>query len=447
MIAEPGTVAGSTGASPRSVLVVVAAFPPWGGGAVLRITKLVKYLAVIGWEITVISSDEAKPDVVDQSLVAEIPSTVRVIRVRGLFRVFGRAARGIAVGSARRRPLARIAALGRVVLRAFILPDWWVGWAWRVSRLPLEELGAPSLILSSGPPHSAHLAGSALARRLRRPHVIDLRDDWAGGPFRRHPAPWHGAIDRLLERRTLSRAARIVTIYDTSRRALAARYPTLRDRITSIPNGYDPDDFAGLPARVPSRLGSPVRFLYAGTLGSTQDVGRFFEVFGRIVRDSPSQARLRLLGFFSARHEAIARAAMPAWAITIDAPVSHLKALEAMAESDVLVVFTAEGGAAGADTLTGKLYEYLAIRRPILLIGPNGAASDLVSASGAGVVAEAGDADALDRAIRDAVGMARTSSFEGAPDDLLRRFDRRALAEIYAGLLQRASVVESQGIG
>jgi glycosyltransferase involved in cell wall biosynthesis len=432
---EPSARSASTSPRRRSILIVTAAFPPWGGGTVLRITKLVKYLAAMDWEITVIASDEAKPDVVDVTLVSEIPSAVRVIRVRGPLRAFGGAARSVAVGSARRRLLAPIASVAKVVLRSLLIPDWWIGWALKVSRLPLETLGTPSVVLSSGPPHSAHLAGSALARRLGRPHIVDLRDDWGEGPLHRHPAPWHGAIDGRLEARTLARAARIVTIYDTSRLALIERYPALRDRVSSIPNGYDPDDLEGLPTRVPSQPGSPVRFIHAGSLRGMQDVGRFFEVFGGIVGKPPGQARLRLLGFTSGRHEAIVRAAVPAWALDIDPPVSHREALEAMAASDVLVVFTGGGGAVGADTLTGKLYEYLALRRPILLIGPAGPAAELVTSNAAGVVADPADPASIRSAVDAASAMARGPVFRGAPSSALKSFSRQQLATEYDRLL------------
>lgn len=430
---KPRTVRAS-----RSLLIITAYFPPWGGGGVIRMTKLVKYLARLGWTITVICSDELQPEVVDETLLREIPESVEVLRVRGPFRFVGGRARGAAATSSRRKLLGPLVSAAKLLLRAFLIPDRWLGWAWRVSRLSDEKLGDPALVLSSGPPHSAHLAASAVAKRMGLPHVVDLRDDWGRNPLHQNPAPWHGPIDRMLEYRTLRHAAAIVTIFETSTAALASRYPSLAARIVSIPNGFDPEDLLGLESRARGSSDGIVRFMYAGSLRGSQDVGSFFDVFGELARSAQGTLHLTLLGFISERHEALARSAIPRDSLAVLPAVSHRAALEAMAEADVLVVFTGGGGAAGADTMTGKIYEYLAVRRPILVVGPAGPASDLVVRSRAGVTAAPSDVAALNDAVREAVHMSSHEvSFSSEID--LRSFDRRNLAtrwvEVFEGSL------------
>lgn len=423
-----------TKADRRSVLIIAPFFPPWGGGGVLRMTKLVKYLPGLGWNVTVISSDERYPEVVDETLLDEIPPSVRVMRIRGPFRGLGGAATGAVRAGGRRTFLAPLISIAKATARAFLIPDRWIGWALKVGSLPLDTFNRPDIVLSSGPPHSAHLAGSGLARRLGIPHVVDLRDDWGGNPLHAHPAPWHGPIDRLLERRTLRRAARIVTIYETSRATLAKRFPGLATRTVAIPNGFDPADLVGLPSRVPATAGRPVQFLFAGSLRGTQDVGRFFEVFGERARASPATLHLTLLGYVSPQHVAWARDAIPSDALDVQPPVSHRAALEATAAADVLVLFTG-GGGAGADTLTGKLFEYLALRRPILLIGPPGPAAELVANSDAGAVGSQDDVRGLEAAVDGASAMAMAQTFPGADQALLDTFHRRQLARRYSDLL------------
>jgi hypothetical protein len=93
----------------------------------------------------------------------------------------------------------------------------------------------------------------------------------------------------------------------------------------------------------------------------------------------------------------------------------------------VLVVFTGQGGA-GAATMTGKLYEYLGVRRPILVVGPDGPAVDLVRSAGAGVTAPPDDGPALRAALDEVMRLARDADYAGASAEVLDRFDRRTLA-------------------
>jgi hypothetical protein len=107
-----------------------------------------------------------------------------------------------------------------------------------------------------------------------------------------------------------------------------------------------------------------------------------------------------------------------------------------MKAAGVLVVIL-NAREAWAGTITGKVFEYLAIRRPIVFIGPRGAASSLIEEAGAGVVADPEDGPAMEAAIEQAAVLARDPSFEGATDSLLTRFDRRAQATTWSELLER----------
>jgi glycosyltransferase involved in cell wall biosynthesis len=420
-----------------SVVIVAAFFPPWGGGGVLRMTKLVKFLPSLGWDVTVICSDERHPEVVDETLLLEIPPEVRVIRRKGPFRSIGGAATGVVRAGAGRRVMGPLLGLAKAMARALLIPDRWIGWAIGVGGMPVEALHA-DVVLSSGPPHSAHLAASRLARRLGAPHVVDLRDDWGGNPLHAHPVPWHGPMDRLLERRILRRAAHVVTIYETSARRLALRRPELADRVSDIPNGFDPEDLEGIAPRRARAPGSTVSFLFAGSLRGTQQAGRFFEVFGSLVREREGAARLTLLGFISPTHEAQAREQIPASALDVRPAIAHRPALEAMATADVLVVLTG-GGGAGADTITGKIFEYLALRRPVLVIGPPGPARELVQRVRGGTAASPDDAPAIKEALELAMRMATDPTFDGASPGDLEPLNRRLLARHYSALLSAVS--------
>jgi glycosyltransferase involved in cell wall biosynthesis len=406
-----------------------------GGGGVLRMAKLVKYLPQNGWTASVVASEEARPEVVDESLLAEIPSGIDVRRVRGPMRAIGIGAKHASDIGARSRadPVRRLTNFGKIVVRSVTVPDRWIGWARVVAGLPADTLGAPDVILSSGPPHSAHLAARRLARRLGVPFVMDLRDDWAGNPFHRNPAPWHAALERRLEARCIRSAAAVVHVSAESAAGYAQRYVGTQTRFVAIPNGFDPDDIVGLERRVAATSDRPVRFVFAGSLRGSQEVGDFFLAFGGWAGQEGTVGHLSLIGSIAPEFAREARASVAPRALTIQGPASHAEALSMMAGADVLVVFTG-GGGAGTNTMTSKIFEYLAMRRPILLVGPAGPAADLVVAANAGFVTRPGDLRSIQHAISAAADLAMSPAFTGMQQDILDLFDRRNQARTWAAL-------------
>jgi len=419
----------------RRLLIIAAYFPPMGGGGVLRMTKLAKYLPALGWDVTVVCSDERAPEIVDASLLAEVPPEVRVVRVRGPLRSIGtRATSAASSGSASGSWLVRrLTGAGKTLVRSVTIPDRWLGWAWKVSRLDSATLGHPDVILSSGPPHSAHLAAARLSSRLLVPFVVDLRDDWADNPFHWNPLPWHAPVESALERRVLGLAAAVVLVSEPSAADHQRRLGSIGAAFVAIPNGYDPDDVP--PARAPADR--PISFLFSGTLRSSQVTGHFIEAFATETGSNDPPIRLEVLGRLAPAFAAEIASGLPAARWELRAPVPHRQALDEMAGAGVLILFTG-GGGAGANTMTGKIYEYLAVRRPILLVGPEGPAADLVRSSSAGVVAGPEDVDRMRAAIHEAADLARDPSFAGASDDVLARFDRRRQAERWSELLADA---------
>jgi glycosyltransferase involved in cell wall biosynthesis len=241
-------------------------------------------------------------------------------------------------------------------------------------------------------------------------------------------------VNRRLEAYCLRRAARITVVNDLMRDRLAERYPDLQDRIVSIPNGFDPADVEGLRPRGPAAEGERVTFLHAGRLRDSQPITPLYEALGRIEAETPGRVGLHLVGHVEAGQVAAARRHLPAAAVRVDPPVSHRQALELMAAAGVLVVVV-EGGGAGPASMTGKIYEYLAARRPILVIGPPGVAGQLIIDSGAGAASDLEGSDQLRAAMSAVLELARSEGFRGPRREVLDLYDRRQLAARWGAVL------------
>ena len=418
------------------LLVIVGEFPPVGGGGVIRIVKLIKYLAPLGWRVTVVCSDEPPLEHSDDTLLRELPDDLRVFRVA---HPLGRYGRGLTSAAKQRMDprsrIFRILAAARSVARSpLAVPDRWAPWALRLAHRPPGGLGRPDIILSSGPPHSVHPLAARLAERLQVPLVMDLRDEWTLRPSHARNRPWRRWFERRLEARSIRAASRVVTVSAASVQRYADRYPDQTHKFVDIPNGFDPADLEGLFEGADQAIhGGGTTIGYAGSFQASVDVGPIFDAIGAVVEESlaagPS-VRLELVGPLSVDQVDAARRSIPADRLGVRPFVPHRQALRLMQGWDVLLIVADDGQA----SLAGKTYECLALRKPILLLAPEGPATELIRSTGTGVAADPRDGATIRAAARQAIAMTRVP-FAGAPDEVLRQYDRRRQADRWSTLL------------
>ena len=204
------------------LLVVAYYFPPAGGPGVQRVLKLVKYLGRFGVQPSVLTVDDGSFPHQDAALGADIPPGTEVRRAPALdpLRLYARLKSGkgetaVPVGS-----LGEATSWGERAARFaranMFLPDARVGWvpyAARAARRWVDEAAAAGdpfgAVLTSGPPHSAHLVGLALKRaRPALRWVADFRDPWTGINYY-DELPMTAAaraLDRQMERLVLRHA-------------------------------------------------------------------------------------------------------------------------------------------------------------------------------------------------------------------------------------------------
>jgi glycosyltransferase involved in cell wall biosynthesis len=396
-------------------------FPPLGGAGVQRTLKHVKYLRRHGWVATVVTGRPGSYPVDDRSLLADVPEGTRVVRARNL-------------------PLASYAGmvLRRLGLRSLaglvIWPDGGLGWApallWRAWREVRRN--PPDAIYSTSSPYSAHLVARLLARRTGIPWVADFRDEWAHDVHQREAPPLARWLSHRAEKAVMSDASEVVVVADYFE--LDGIKPGTR---TTITNGVDPDDLAGLPVAPPQRR-DRMRLSFVGTLYAERDCAPVLEALGRLVEDGrlPADAvEFRVIGnVWLPGAERI----LPANTVHTGY-VDHNRALEEMREADVLLLYVPPASLAPS----GKLYEYLASERPILCVARrDNLAFQLVDEWGAGAAAEPGDGAAIEAALLDLYERWREGGLPdvaGVRERTLEHYGRPRLAEQLAGVLDRAA--------
>lgn len=360
----------------KRVLVISYYWPPNGGAPVQRWLKFAKHLPRHGWQPVVYTP--SNPDIVveDEGLMREVPPEVEVVRqpIRepySLYRTLtGRRGRKVHAGfldeEGRKGMLDDLAVFIRGNL---FIPDARVAWVAPSIRYLRQYLAQHPVdaIVSTGPPHSMHLIALGLHRSLGIPWLADFRDPWTNIDFyhKLRLTRRADARHRRLEREVLSGADLTLAVGWTlaeELRALGAR------RVEVVTNGYDRDDIPD-PA-VP--LDEALSLVHVGSMNAARDVPEVWQALAAMCRtdvDLASRLVIRFVGAVDRRVlDSIAEAGLSEKVERLGA-VDHAQAMREMQRARVLLLSLNDAPNARG-ILTSKLFEYLAVGRPILAVGP-----------------------------------------------------------------------------
>ncbi|MCW2972293.1 MAG: group 1 glycosyl transferase [Thermoleophilia bacterium] len=437
-------------------LLVTYYFPPAGGGGVQRVLGWCRHLPEFAVEVTVAAP--AEPHWVDADPTLVIPPTTQVIRTADPSpgAVIPRDALAQVTGL--RRLLRRIA----LQPRRFALPDIHARWrrpAVRAILAAARELPAGErwdIVVSSSPPETTHLIARDVARALDIPWVADLRDSWLDLPHLRldrlAPRVKHARSVRLA-RRLLTHASAATTVSQPLALDLRRRHPDLPVHV--IENGVEPSDVARAAPRADGYR-EPDRFvvLYSGNFFGRQSATSMLHATERLLRDRPDLADtlvLRFIGGLKPADRARIEAS-PLLAAVVDHVdfLRHDDVLAHQRAADLLFLYVAPGtGSQGV--YTGKVFEYVAARRPVLALVPaDNVCVELLARAGSttqlgGARVDPDDVDAIAAALvaahdvwREQPGAERGDV--DVPAAVLTRIDRatgaRQLADLLADTLR-----------
>lgn len=456
---------GDTQSRTRSALLVSYHFPPIAAAGVFRSLRLAKYLPEFGWKPVVVSVDpDYSGDRIDADLVTQLPAGTVVSRPGMLhlersltewFRKPQKSSSGGASdtdsgtekgGSASRSGSGRSGwKLWLQHLRdlLFHTPDKLVGWVpYAVSSgLRLVRENHVEVIYSTGPPHSAHLAGLLLKRLTGLPWVADFRDPWSRQPWRDQSRnPWGYSAGGLLEAECVRRASAV--ILNTDRLADSFRQHYVNEPLSKfqvVSNGFDPELrttvqelLDRVPAAGPERT---FRMLHAGSLYNQRSLRPFVDVV-RALRSEGLPVSFEQIGHCSneAETNAYIRECNLQEHVTIRTPVPHRQALEASANADILVLIQPGNRL----QVPGKLFEMMLFGKPVLALADDGAASDLVRKHQLGVVVGSDDPAEMLAAIRRLVLSLRDGGDPGMVPTGIATYDGRKLVQRIAALFDRS---------
>jgi glycosyltransferase involved in cell wall biosynthesis len=264
---------------------------------------------------------------------------------------------------------------------------------------------SPDVIVGSTPTHFTAFIALREARRRGVPFVLEVRDIWPqtlidlGGY-----SPWHPGVLLLgaLERYLYRSADHIVSLLPLAVEHIVNKGGDAT-KVTWIPNGVD---FEMLPESLSSELeydaGStepaPFRVLYTGAHGLANALDAVVDTASLLHERAPGSFEFTFIGKGHRKHllqERVSREGITN--VSFHPPVSKQEVYEHLAGADALIVNMNEGSLYRFGISFNKLFDYLAVGRPIIF--GSAAVNDPVRASGGGISVAANDAGAMAEAL------------------------------------------------
>jgi hypothetical protein len=368
----------------KRVLLVSFYFPPNQAIGSVRPMGLRKYLPQTGWECFVLtpalkSGEREDVQVIETGYVDVFEAWKRRLRLNPAKTLHSQLKLPEATrANTRHAHTFLIAQLKQVI--AF--PDPMKGWL-RFACEKIDQLKTHNFdaVITTAPPPSAHVIGRYAKKTLKCPWVADFRDLWTQNLEKRLPIL--RPVERRLERKLLAQADAVVTVSDDWASQLRTAYP--RAPVHTVTNGFDPENFPHGETKLTDRF----TITYAGLLyQGKRDPGLLLEALRELLQEGLIQRGRLCLRFYGPIEPWFTtRVQKLGLSDVLEAPgvISRQAALERQRESQLLLQLgwydQREKG-----QHTGKLFEYLGSRRPIVAVGgAPGAMSEVLEHTQAGV--------------------------------------------------------------
>lgn len=359
----------------KRALIVTYYWPPAGGPGVQRWLKFVKYFREFGIEPIVYIPENPSYPLVDENFTSEISSDIEILKhpIKEPYRFASafskKKTKQMSSGIIPKKKTSAMEKLMLYVRGNFFIPDARVGWVNPSVKFLSEYISKNpvDVLITTGPPHSLHLIGMQLKKELGIKWIADFRDPWTTIHYHKS-LRLNKASERKhneLEAAVLNSADTIVVTSPTTKREFEVITKTPIEVIT---NGFDTTKEIAVTADAKFSIS------HIGSLLSERNPEVLWKTLRKISEQNPSFKEDLQLKFAGAVSDEIKKSLQNKELLgnsVFAGYVSHSEALKLQQQSQLLLLVEIDSAETKA-IIPGKLFEYLAARRPIIALGPKG---------------------------------------------------------------------------
>jgi len=358
----------------KKILIITYYWPPSGGPGVQRWLQFSKYLPEFGYQPVVYKPQNPNYPIIDKSL--EVSSDIEVIE-KSIFEPYALAellsksdSKTISTGIIKSKTKQSWKEKLMLFIRGnFFIPDARVLWVKPSVKFLKSyiETHAIETIITTGPPHSLHLIGLELKKTMPTLQwIADFRDPWT-------TIGYHSAL-KLTKASKQKHLALEHDVLNSADQLVVTSYQTREEfeQKTQVPIEVITNGYAELA--VEAELSENFTVSHIGSLLNDRNPKALWEVISEMIEENPifkDFFELRLIGKVS---ESVLSSAYEVGLkpyISVVGYLNHKDAVESQRSSQMLLLIEIDKPETRG-IIPGKVFEYLAAKRPILAIGPEG---------------------------------------------------------------------------
>ena len=357
----------------KRALIITYYWPPAGGPGVQRWLKFVKYFREFGVEPIVYAPENPNYPLIDEKFASETPSDIEVLKqpINEPYRfakLFSKKkTKQMSSGIISKKEISAVEKLMLYVRGNFFIPDARVGWVKPSVKFLSKYIAENSVdvVITTGPPHSLHLIGMQLQKDLNVKWIADFRDPWTTIHYHKSLR-----LNKASERKHKALEASVLKAADI----ITVTSPTTKkefEMITETPievitNGYD------ISGKIDFEMDSKFSISHIGSLLSERNPEILWKVLAEICKEDTSFKNDLQLKFAGAVSDDV-KQSLENFQLMENCEVlgyvSHSEALRLQHKSQILLLVEINSAETRA-IIPGKLFEYLAAKRPIIALGP-----------------------------------------------------------------------------
>ena len=361
----------------KKVLIITYYWIPSGGAGVQRWVKFTKYLREFGWEPIIYTPENPEFPSIDNSFEKDIPTDIPILKtpIWEPYHIY-RNLKGNKNGTLKASFISENNKQSwkdkiSIWIRGnFLIPDPRLFWIRPSVKYLSDFINANPIdaIITTGPPHSMHLIGLKLKKKFKSlPWIADFRDPWTNIDFDKelNLSYISDKIHHNLEKKVIQSTDTLLVVSQ----GMKEEYSTFKPKkIQIITNGYDNDDMKLSDIQ----LNKKFSISHIGSLNTARNPYTVWKVLNKICSENQKfkeDLLIQLVGKVDYTViEDIKKFQLENNLLKIDY-LTHLEAIKKQQSSQVLLLLINQSNNAKG-ILTGKFFEYLSAKRPILGVGP-----------------------------------------------------------------------------